>query len=190
MGQLLLISLSVIITIWSIKKYINLCRNIKIAEKINVEFRTSFRENFRLTASLQLPYIIVPFFTGTLLWFFIAPVIIPILRYGLPSRWNRKWIESVSFTLTKSSRIVDMMQSHNSVLDMVRGVQALRELWQRYHSDRRSWWYHFPHLLSRVHQTSWGAPKGFPETIRTLQCVEYVSPLPHSPWFLPFDETV
>ncbi|KAH9207234.1 cytochrome P450 [Leptodontidium sp. 2 PMI_412] len=78
MGQLLLISLSVIITIWSIKKYINLCCNIKIADKIN------------------LPYIIVPFFTGTLLWFFIAPVIIPILRYGLPSRWNRKWVDLIT----------------------------------------------------------------------------------------------
>ncbi|KAL5332080.1 hypothetical protein ACEPPN_001624 [Leptodophora sp. 'Broadleaf-Isolate-01'] len=42
MGQLLLISLSVIITIWSIKKYINLCRNIKIAEKINVDLITPF----------------------------------------------------------------------------------------------------------------------------------------------------
>ncbi|KAG4439068.1 hypothetical protein IFR05_005459 [Cadophora sp. M221] len=67
-----------ILAIWSIKQYINLRHNIKIAKTIN------------------LPYIIVPFFTGTLLWFFVAPVIIPILRYGLPSGWNRKWIDLIA----------------------------------------------------------------------------------------------
>ncbi|KAH7317942.1 cytochrome P450 [Rhexocercosporidium sp. MPI-PUGE-AT-0058] len=78
MGQLFIVSLSVILTFWGIKQYLSLRRNIKIAKTIN------------------LPYIVVPFFTGTLLWFFVAPIIIPVLRYGLPSRWNRKWINLIA----------------------------------------------------------------------------------------------
>ncbi|PVH74797.1 cytochrome P450 [Cadophora sp. DSE1049] len=74
MGQLLIFLVPLILTTLLIKQYTDLRRNIKIAKTIN------------------LPYIVVPVYTGTLLWFITAPYIIPILRYGLPSCFTRQWI--------------------------------------------------------------------------------------------------
>ncbi len=64
----------VLLGIFLIKRRLSLRRNIKIAEKN------------------KLPFIVVPFYTGTPLWYFCYGWILPAFR-SLPKTWTSPWLE-------------------------------------------------------------------------------------------------
>jgi len=77
----------------AVRTYYRLKRNIKTAKEVNVSLRFQNQKIILTHYALQLPYTIMPFYTGTLLWFLIYPVVTPIIQFCLPSSWTRDWIE-------------------------------------------------------------------------------------------------
>lgn len=75
-------------------RYLTLRRNIKLAQDINVR-----NQSFILTTQewtnlmIQLPYVILPFHAGGLVWVISYTVVAPLLKAWLPSWLQRDWIE-------------------------------------------------------------------------------------------------
>ena len=57
-----------------------------------VERCLSLRRNIQIAEKTQLPYIVVPLYTGTPLWYFCYSWILPSFK-ALPERWTSPWLE-------------------------------------------------------------------------------------------------
>lgn len=54
----------------------------------------SLRRNIKIARKVGLPYVVVPLYTATPLWYFCYPFILPLLK-GLPKQWTTPWLEYV-----------------------------------------------------------------------------------------------
>lgn len=52
----------------------------------------SLRGNIKIAEKSKLPFIVVPFYTGTPLWYFCYSWILPAFR-SLPRTWTSPWLE-------------------------------------------------------------------------------------------------
>ncbi|KAE8443551.1 hypothetical protein EG329_001713 [Mollisiaceae sp. DMI_Dod_QoI] len=53
----------------------------------------ALRRNIELAQKIGLPYIIVPWYTVSVPWFILAPVVNPILNHCLPTFMTRSWLK-------------------------------------------------------------------------------------------------